>query len=308
MPITVKFSNPVRDWIAHNLDRGADGRDIVRELMSNGTPPDLANAMVNAVAHALRNGAPLPDGKLVLETETPSAPVRRRLQSSTMATEDRQVRVLARLSRPAATLLSNVLSDEECEQLISAARPRLRPSLVVDPITGLDVAKDHRSSWGMFFRPGENPVIQAIDQRIARLIDRPVDHGEGLQILHYPTGAESTPHFDFLMPVNEANRASIARSGQRVCTFIMYLNDVPAGGETTFPEVGWSVVPQRGHALHFEYGDGAGPGDPAAGDPAAGDPAAGDPASLHAGAPVLQGEKWIATKWVRDRAFVPRGA
>ncbi|ARP82671.1 proline dioxygenase [Bordetella genomosp. 8] len=298
MPITVKFSNPVRDWIAHNLDRGADGRDIVRELMSNGTQPDLANAMVNAVIHALRHRGPLPDGKLVLETETSPAAGRPRREASTMETEDRRVRVLARLSRPAATLLSNVLGDEECEQLISAARPRLRPSLVVDPITGLDVAKDHRSSWGMFFRPGENAVIQAIERRIARLIDRPVDHGEGLQILHYPTGAESTPHFDFLMPVNEANRASIARSGQRVCTFIMYLNDVPAGGETTFPEVGWSVVPRRGHALHFEYGTGVRPGDPAA----------GDPASLHAGAPVLQGEKWIATKWVRDRVFVPRGA
>jgi prolyl 4-hydroxylase len=292
MAITVKFSNPVRDWIAHNLGRGAEGRDIVRELISNGTQADFANAMVSAVAQALRHGAPMPDGKLVLETEAPSAAGRRLHEGSAVRTADRHVRVLARMARPAATLLSNVLADEECEQLISAARPRLRRSLVVDPTTGQDVAKNYRSSWGMFFRPGENALIQRIEQRIARLIDRPVEHGEGLQILHYPVGAESTPHFDFLMPVNDANRASIARSGQRVCTFILYLNDVPAGGETLFPDAGWSVVPKRGNALHFEYGDAAGHG---------------DPASLHAGAPVLQGEKWIATKWVRDRVFVPRG-
>ncbi|CAM3801247.1 Fe2OG dioxygenase domain-containing protein [Bordetella sputigena] len=292
MAITVKFSNPVRDWIAHNLGRGAEERDIVRELISNGTQADFANAMVSAVAHALRHGAPMPDDKLVLETEAPSAARRRLHEASTMRVADGQVRVLARMARPAATLLSNVLAEEECAQLISAARPRLRPSRVVDPITGLDVVKDHRSSWGMFFRPAETALIEKIERRIARVIDRPVEHGEGLQILHYPVGAESTPHFDFLMPVNDANRASIARGGQRVCTFIMYLNDVPAGGETTFPDAGWSVVPQRGNALYFEYGDAAGHG---------------DPASLHAGAPVLEGEKWIATKWVRDRVFVPRG-
>jgi prolyl 4-hydroxylase len=72
----------------------------------------------------------------------------------------------------------------------------------------------------------------------------------------------------------------------------MYLNDVPAGGETTFPESGWSVTPQKGNALYFEYGNAAGHT---------------DPASLHAGAPVLSGEKWIATKWMRNRKFVPRG-
>jgi len=29
-----------------------------------------------------------------------------------------------------------------------------------------------------------------------------------------------------------------------------------------------------------------------------------DAASLHAGAPVTDGEKWIATKWMRERPFV----
>lgn len=301
MAITVRFSDQVRDWIAHNLHRGVAARDIVSELITHRTAPDLAAAMVGAVAHALAHGTPLPDGKLVLDANVdgeaaPSAyrPDAMRLAAGPLIrTPDRDVRVLARMVRPSTAILADVLDTDECAQLIAAARPRLRRSLVVDPITGLDVAKDHRSSLGMFFRLGETALIEKIERRIACLIDRPVENGEGLQILHYPAGAESAPHFDYLMPANEANRASVARSGQRVCTLIMYLNDVPAGGETTFPESGWSVSPRLGHAVYFEYGNAAGQT---------------DPASLHAGAPVLAGEKWIATKWVRSRRFVPRGA
>jgi prolyl 4-hydroxylase len=302
MTITVRFSNQVRDWIAHNLGRGVAAQDIVSELIAHRTEPDLAAAMVGAVAHALKHGMPLPDGQLVLDTQVDNAaagqaayrPDAMRLPPGPMIrTADRDVRVLARMVRPSTALLANVLSPGECDQLIAAARPRLQPSLVVDPITGLDVVKDHRSSLGMFFRPCETPLIEKIERRIAQVIGQPIENGEGLQILHYPTGAESTPHFDYLMPANEANRESLARSGQRICTFIMYLNDVLAGGETTFPESGWSVVPQKGHAVYFEYGNAAGQT---------------DPASLHAGAPVLTGEKWIATKWVRNRKFVPRGA
>ncbi|AOB33422.1 proline dioxygenase [Bordetella sp. H567] len=299
MALTVRFSNQVRDWIAQNLGRGVAAQDIVDELIVHRTAPDLAGAMVAAVANALTHDAPLPDGELVLEAGVDLAPgapayradAMRLAPGPVIRAGDRDVRVLARMARPGTAILADMLDAGECDRLIAAARPRLRPSLVVDPITGLDVARDHRSSLGMFFRPRETDLIEKIEQRIARLIDRPIENGEGLQILHYPAGAESTPHFDYLMPTNEANRESLARSGQRVCTLIMYLNDVPAGGETTFPESGWSILPRKGHAVYFEYANAAGQT---------------DPASLHAGAPVLAGEKWIATKWVRTRRFVPR--
>jgi prolyl 4-hydroxylase len=144
----------------------------------------------------------------------------------------------------------------------------------------------------MFFRPAETDLVARIEKRIAQLIGQPAENGEGLQILRYPEGAESTPHFDYLMASNDANRESIERSGQRVSTLILYLNQVAAGGETTFPHTGFAVAPQQGNAVYFEYGDDAGQT---------------DPLSLHAGAPVLAGEKWIATKWMRNRRFVPRG-
>jgi prolyl 4-hydroxylase len=75
-----------------------------------------------------------------------------------------------------------------------------------------------------------------------------------------------------------------------VSTLIIYLNDVEEGGETVFPESGLSVSPRQGSGLYFEYCNHLGQL---------------DPLSLHAGAPVIAGEKWIVTKWMRQRRFVP---
>lgn len=71
-------------------------------------------------------------------------------------------------------------------------------------------------------------------------------------MLRYDIGGHSAPHFDFLQPSNATNQASIARSGQRVSTLVIYLNDVIAGGETIFPEIGLSVSARRGNGVYFE--------------------------------------------------------
>jgi prolyl 4-hydroxylase len=73
-------------------------------------------------------------------------------------------------------------------------------------------------------------------------------------------------------------------------TLIVYLNDVPDGGETVFPEVGLSVSPRRGNAVYFEYANSR---------------QQLDGKSLHAGGAVVQGQKWALTKWMRTRRFVP---
>ena len=203
------------------------------------------------------------------------------------------IKVASRLNLPGVmpmlAVLTDVMSAEECAALIALARPRLKASTLVDPQTGREVVSDGRQSSGMFFRPGENELIARLDERLAAVTGLPASHGEGLQILHYAQGAGSAPHYDWLQPSSDANRASIARSGQRICTLVAYLNDVPAGGETAFPELGWSVSPQRGSAVYFQSCDGQGQL---------------YPASVHHSLPVLEGEKWVATKWTRTRPFV----
>ena len=76
------------------------------------------------------------------------------------------------------------------------------------------------------------------------------------------------------------------RGGQRVATVVMYLNEPDGGGATVFPDAGFECLPVRGNAVFFNYGR-----------------AHPSSRSLHAGAPVLSGEKWIATKWLRESRF-----
>jgi prolyl 4-hydroxylase len=193
---------------------------------------------------------------------------------------DREVTVLLRLEQPALAVLGGVLSDDECQQLIELARSRLARSTVVDPLTGVNATADYRNSEGMFFRLAECSFISRLDQRISRLMNAPVENGEGLQVLRYGPGGHSAPHFDFLIPSNTANEASLERSGQRTSTLIVYLNDVPQGGATAFPAIGLSVTPRRGNAVYFEY---------------ANSHQQLDGKSLHAGAPVIEGQKWAMT-------------
>jgi prolyl 4-hydroxylase len=203
---------------------------------------------------------------------------------------DTEVRVLQRLERPVIVLLEGVLTGAECAELIELARPRLQRSTVIDPGTGTNTVADYRNSEGMFFRLGETALIARLEQRISALMSCPVENGEGLQLLRYGAGGDNfAPHFDFLIPSSAAISDSIARSGQRVSTLIVYLNDVLQGGETVFPAVGLSVTPRRGNAVYFEYTNSH---------------MQVDQKSLHAGASVARGEKWVVTKWMRARRFV----
>jgi prolyl 4-hydroxylase len=291
MPSVVRFSPDLSGWLVACLAQGQTPAALVQIMIGERMDPKVARAIVDAFVLARRSGQPTPVDSLTIEDESaeyvdaaPRVPPRARLLAN-----DREVPVLARLEQPVVAALGNVLSAEECAELIELARPRLSPSTIVNPYSGQDEVAAQRTSFGMFFRLGETPLVARLDRRISELMQLPVENGEGFQVLHYPAGTAAAPHFDFLEPSNEANRASILRSGQRVSTLITYLNEVESGGETWFPELGFSVLPVRGNAVYFEYCNAAGQV---------------DHRSLHAGNRVLSGEKWVATKWMRQRRFV----
>lgn len=199
---------------------------------------------------------------------------------------DRIVDVLVTLRRPQLVVFGNLLSAAECEGLIDAARPRMSRSLTVETQTGGEALNADRTSHGMFFRRGEIELVSRLEARIARLLNWPVSHGEGLQVLHYRPGAEYKPHYDYFDPREPGTANITRRGGQRVGTLVMYLNEPERGGGTTFPDVGLEVLPQRGHAVLFAYGQ-----------------PLPSTQTLHGGAPVLAGDKWVATKWLREREF-----
>jgi prolyl 4-hydroxylase len=293
MQMLIRLPPELAGWIAHNLERGCAPDDVVQAMRAQDFEPAVARGLVDAVVRSRREGLPAPRDEVAIQVdepgyayETPRLP-----PGPVIRTADREVGVALRVERPALAVLHSVLSAAECAEFIALAGDRLRPSTVVDPATGRDVVASHRSSRGMFFRPAETPFVARIERRIAEIMNCPAAHGEGLQLLHYRPGAGSAAHFDFLMPGNAANDASLARSGQRVSSLVMYLNDVERGGETVFPELGGlRVTPRAGHAVHFEYANSRGEV---------------DLRSVHEAAPVEAGEKWVLTKWMRERPFVP---
>ena len=294
MSSVVRFSPDLGTWLVEHLNRGQTAETLVQFMIGQQMEPHVARAIVHAFVEARARGTALPVDSLIIEDapqfvyEAPILQPAPRVQVG-----ERTILVLSRSEQPALAVLGNVLSSEECAELIALARPRLTPSTIVNPTTGQDVVAAQRTSLGMFFRLEENALVARLDRRISSLMQQPLEHGEGFQVLCYPVGAETKAHFDFLQPSNDANRASIARSGQRVSTLIAYLNDVERGGETVFPKLGLSVVPQQGNAVYFEYCNSR---------------SQVDPHSLHGGNPVLSGEKWVLTKWMRQRRFVSASA
>ncbi len=199
---------------------------------------------------------------------------------------DKWVRVLQHRSAPELIEFEGLLSTDECQALMDAARPRLSRSLTVDVHTGGEQIHADRSSQGMFFDRLETPLIAAVEARIAKLLQWPLENGEGLQVLRYPPGAQYVPHYDYFDPRQSGTPSILKRGGQRVATMIMYLHEPAGGGATVFPDINLAIAPKRGNAVFFSY-------------------PSPDPASLtlHGGEPVTAGEKWIATKWLRQSVF-----
>ncbi len=190
---------------------------------------------------------------------------------------------------PRVFLIHNFLSPAECDHLIELAKPELARSTVVDENAQTGKVHNSRTSSGMFLAQNtQDSVTRVIEERIARVTLIPKENGEAIQILHYLPGQEYQPHFDYFDPSTVGGAASYNRGGQRVATLVMYLHTTEAGGETIFPKAALKVAPKKGNAVLF-YDctlDGK-----------------EDPLSLHGGAPVIKGEKWIATKWLRTGKF-----
>jgi len=291
MAVTVNLPSELRGWIIHNLDRGCAPADLVNSMIGQRFEPQIAHGLVNAFVNARSAGLPPPANSVALDVpeQTYQYGTPRIATGNLIRTSDREIPVLLRHEKPVVVLLEGVLTPEECSELIELARPRLRPSTVVDPQTGANTVANYRNSDGMFFRPSETPLIARLDRRVSELMSCPMENGEGLQVLRYGPGGHTAPHFDFLIPSNPTNEASIKRSGQRLSTLMIYLTDVARGGETVFPEAGITVAPRKGNAVYFEYANSR---------------QQLDARSLHAGAPVIEGEKWAVTKWMRTRPFV----
>jgi prolyl 4-hydroxylase len=273
----------LREWIVEQAQAGHGAEAVLKSMLASGWTEDVAVEAMEATLRlhleqdAVRRG--LPAAMPVPDPDLDEAPLY-------LEAGDRQVCVLQAMYEPRVVVFGGLLSDQECAALIEMAKPRLARSLTVATKTGGEEINADRTSNGMFFQRGENELIRRIEARLARLLNWPEENGEGLQVLHYRPGTEYKPHYDYFDPNEPGTPTILKRGGQRVGTVIMYLGEPEKGGATSFPDVHLEIAPKRGNAVFFSY-----------------ERAHPSTKSLHGGTPVLAGEKWIATKWLRERRF-----
>jgi len=188
---------------------------------------------------------------------------------------------------PRVRLIKGFATPAECRWLVALASERVKPAMVFDRATGEQIRAAARDNSFFALRLGEMSVFtEVIRNRISRATRLPVQLFEPSQLLHYSVGQEFKPHHDFFDPSNPAYRADLANFGQRIATFLIYLNEGYEGGETSFPEIGLNFRANQGDALFF------------ANVTRDGHP---DPKTLHAGLPPTAGEKWVLSQWIRDQ-------
>jgi hypothetical protein len=194
---------------------------------------------------------------------------------------------LALSDTPRIRVIKHFASPAECRWLTALARPQLAPAPVFDKATGEQTRDASRDNSFFALRLGEmNVFTEVIRNRISAATRLPVPLFEPSQVLHYSVGQRFKPHYDFLDPGNPAYSDSLNSFGQRIATFLIYLNEEYEGGETSFPKIGLNYRAEEGDALFFANvtQDGA-----------------PDPKTLHAGLPPTSGEKWVFSQWIRDR-------
>jgi prolyl 4-hydroxylase len=273
----------LREWISAQARAGCRAGDIVRAMCDSGWDDAVAHSALREV---------MPD----TAADAPHRTLPQALPGPDLRTAPPQllpdgiggpaVPLLAALNESRVLLFGSLLSDAECDALMALAGPRLARSETVDHRSGASEVNAARTSQGMFFERGETPLIEGIEKRIGGLLNWPVAKGEGLQVLRYEPGAEYLPHYDYFDPAMPGTPAVLQRGGQRLATLIIYLNTPESGGATVFPDLGLEVAPIKGNAVFFSYAE-----------------PHPKTRTLHGGAPVGAGEKWVATKWLREGLF-----
>ncbi|WMV17477.1 hypothetical protein MTR67_010862, partial [Solanum verrucosum] len=224
-----------------------------------------------------------------------------KLTTNSLSTPIDPTRVTQISWHPRVFIYRNFLTNEECDHFISLAKDSLEKSMVTDLETGESIESEYRTSTGAFLNKAQDEVVANVEARIAAWTFLPEENGEPMQILHYEHGQKYEPHFDYFM-----DKVNQEIGGHRVATVLMYLSDVDKGGETVFPRSeaadsqpkgddwsncakdGYAVKPKKGDALlffslHIN--------------------ATTDRLSLHGSCPVIEGEKWSATKWIHVRSY-----
>ena len=186
---------------------------------------------------------------------------------------------------PLLIVVDHAVSPVECDHLkLLASEHMKKAGVVLDDGYGTSAGRTGSHAW---LRYRDDPTVAAIGERIAQLVGLPLANAEALQVLHYGHPQAYRAHYDaFTLGTRRGQRAA-KWGGQRLATALVYLNDVAEGGETEFPRLNAKVAPKPGRLVIFHN--------------TTSDIRKAHPDSLHAGCPVIKGEKWAFNMWFRHK-------
>ncbi|NXH10188.1 P4HA3 hydroxylase, partial [Bucco capensis] len=185
--------------------------------------------------------------------------------------------------QPYVALYHDFINDAEAETIKGLAGPWLQRSVVASGEKQQKV--EYRISKSAWLKDTAHPVVQALEQRISAVtgLDLRPPYAEYLQVVNYGLGGHYEPHFDHA--TSRKSPLYRMKSGNRIATVMIYLSAVEAGGATAFIYANFSIPVVKNAALFWwnlrRNGD-------------------GDDDTLHAGCPVLAGDKWVANKWIHE--------
>ncbi|MGF1604863.1 MAG: 2OG-Fe(II) oxygenase [Rhodothalassiaceae bacterium] len=185
---------------------------------------------------------------------------------------------------PAVCRLRGFLSAEECAHFKEVGRVGMkRADVMGDDKTIKMKGRTNSHAW---FRHDHDPVFKAVADRIAALVGIPLSHAEEFQLIWYRSREQYKAHLDGFDVETKAGRDSWRYGGQRVATALAYLNTVEQGGGTGFPKLKLTVPAEAGTLCVFQN--------------TLPHSSLRHPDSLHAGLPVVSGEKWAFNLWFRE--------
>ncbi|XVE93479.1 hypothetical protein REPUB_Repub01dG0196300 [Reevesia pubescens] len=178
--------------------------------------------------------------------------------------------------KPRAFYFPNFATAEQCERIIEMAKLNLKPStLALRKGETAESTKGTRTSSGTFISASEDETgtLDLVEKKIAKATSIPQSHGEAFNVLRYEIGQKYDSHYDAFNPSEYGPQSS-----QR--------NDTRIKGYDYKQCAGLKIKPRKGDGLLFYslFLNGT-----------------IDRTSLHGSCPVIKGEKWVATKWIRDQ-------
>ena len=188
---------------------------------------------------------------------------------------------------PLVWVIDDFVSDVEREHIIELGAPQMTEAKVSR--LGHNATSEKRTGSVGWVKHNQTPIVRGLVKRVGDLVGLPTTHAESLQVVHYGEKQQYEPHFDAWDMTTAKGREKTSRGGNRLVTALMYLNEVPAGGATGFPELDVEVeaVPGRLCLFHNLV-------------PGVSDRHAH---SLHGGLPVEAGEKWACNLWFREHRY-----